>query len=167
MAFSRRRSAGTVLGARAMLTVYRSGPREARQAGDIEAADRGETVRMLSWYRGTYGDWPRRFMGCWLDLEPGGPVIRPMLFLSFLWRRIPVQEKIISAGVRPFTSRLEAWNLGGSGRYARGGLLEQTGSVVVACRTGQGALEFAVHRADVPLFLHYVSRLADARPASR
>jgi hypothetical protein len=86
---------------------------------------------MFCAYRGTYGKYPRRFKGCWLDLTPHGMVIRPMLFLSFLWRRIPVPENIVDARVRLFASALEALDWSGSGQYAAGGAPEQAGSVVV------------------------------------
>jgi hypothetical protein len=80
-----------------MLTVYRTWPREERQEEDIRAVDRGEVVTVFCAYRGTYGTYPRRFMGCWLDLTSRGLVIRPMLFFGFLWRRIPVPESITEA----------------------------------------------------------------------
>lgn len=112
-------------------------------------------------YRGTYGNYPRRFMGCWLDLTPVGPVIRPMLFLSFLWRQIQISEEITAARVRPFANGWEAANWRGSGQYAAGGALEQAGKVVISCRTAAGQLEFAVSRPDVPLVLHYFGRQKD------
>jgi hypothetical protein len=155
---ARRRSAGSVLTPRDMLTVYRASPREERQEEDIRAVDRGEVVTAFCAYRGTYGSYPRRFMGCWLDLAPDGPVIRPMLFLAFLWRRIPVTEDIRSAQARPFASQWEAVNWRGSGAYAAGGALQQAGKVVISCRTSAGVLEFAVSRPDVQLVLHYFSR---------
>jgi hypothetical protein len=161
MRASRRRSAGSVFTARDMLTVYRTGPREARQAGDVDAVNRGEVVAMFCAYRGTYGTYPRRFRGCWLDLTPKGLVIRPMLLLSFLWRRITVPERIVEAKVRPFMNAREALNWKGSGQYAAGGALEQAGNEVVSCHTALGLLEFAVHRPDVPLILHYIGRLTD------
>jgi hypothetical protein len=141
-----------------MLTVYRASPREERQEEDIRAVDRGEVVTVFCAYRGTYGDYPRRFMGCWLDLAPRGPVIRPMLLLAFLWRRIAVTEDIHAAQARPFAGQWEAFNWRGSGAYASGGALQQAGRVVVSCRTPAGVLEFAVPRPDVRLVLHYLSR---------
>lgn len=119
--------------------------------------DRGEVVTVLCAYRGTYGDCPKRFMACWLDLDPDGPVIRPMLFLSFLWKRIRVSGQIEDAWVAPFANEWEALNWRGSGMYATGGVLEQAGKMVISCRTSAGVLEFAVSRPDVPLVLHYLS----------
>lgn len=144
-----------------MLTVYRGKQRTASQAADIVAIDRGEVVTMVCHYRALYGKYPRRFMQCWLDLIPAGPVIRPLFLLQFLWRRIPVAEKIIAAQVRSFKSEREAFVVRGGGQYAAGGALEQVGAVVISCQTSGGVLEFAVYRADVGLALHYFGRLAD------
>jgi len=155
---TRRRSTGSVFTPRDMLTVYRTSPREERQEDDIRTVDRGEVVTVYCAYRGTYGNYPRRFMGCWLDLAPDGLIIRPMLLLAFLWRRIPVAEDIHSAQTRPFASQWEAANWRGSGAYASGGALQQAGKVVISCRTSAGVLEFAVPRPDVPLVLHYLTR---------
>jgi hypothetical protein len=96
-----------------------------------------------------------------LDLTPDGPVIRPLLFLRFLRQRIPVPEQVISARVRPFENQREAFKLLGAGQYAPGGVLEQSGSVVISCQTSGGLLEFAVRRPDVALMLHFLNRMAE------
>ena len=94
-------------------------------------------------------------MGCMMDLTPDGPVIRPMLFLRFLWQQIPVPEEVIWARVRPVENQREARSLLGTGQYAEGGLLEQSGSVVISCQTSGGLVEFAVRRPDVGPVLHF------------
>jgi hypothetical protein len=116
---------------------------------------------VFCYYRGMYGSYPRRFAGCMLDLTPGGPVIRPMLFLRSFWQRILIAEPVIGARARPFDSQREAVQLASSGQFARGGLLEQSGSVVISCQTSGGLLEFAVRRPDVDLMLHFFDRMAE------
>jgi hypothetical protein len=101
-------------------------------------------------------------MGCMLDLTPQGPVVRPILLLSFLWRRIPITDQVISVRVRPFENEREARKLLSSGQYAPGGVLQQAGSDVVACQTSHGVLEFAVRRPDVPLMLHFFNRITES-----
>lgn len=153
-----RRSSGSALTPGDMIRLWRPGRREAASAADIAAIDRGEGRSAFCEYRGLYGSYPRRFMGCWLDLTPEGPVIRPLLFLRW-GQRIPVEEPVLSARVRPFVSKWEAINHLGAGEYAPGGSLEQSGHVVISCQTTGGVLEFAVRRPDVALMLHYFSRL--------
>jgi hypothetical protein len=87
-------------------------------------------------------------------------VIRPMLFLRFLRQRIPISEPVVGARVRPFDNQRQAFQLAGAGQFATGGLLEQSGSVVISCETSDGLLEFAVRRPDVDLVLHFFDRLA-------
>jgi hypothetical protein len=131
----RQRSSGTAITARDLLGTWRPGSREAVSALDVAAINRGEGRTVFCSYRGLYGSYPRQFAGCMLDLTPDGPVIRPMLFLRFLWQRVPISEPLIEAEVRPFASQHEARQLAGSGQYAPGGLVGQAGSVVISCRT--------------------------------
>lgn len=135
-------------------------------AADIAAIDRGDGRAVFCYYRGLYGSYPRRFAGCWLDLTADGAVIRPMLFLRFLRQRIPVSERVIGARVRSFESHGEALRLAGAGQYATGGLLEQSGFVVISCETSGGLLEFAVRRPDIDLVLHFFERLAEHAPGA-
>jgi len=161
------RSSGTAITVRDVLRTRQRGSRESASAADIAAIDREEGRTVFCHYRGLYGSYPRRFAGCWLDMTPDGPVIRPMLFLRSLWQRIPVSEQLIEARVRPFENQHEARQLAGAGRYAAGGMLEQAGSVVISCQTSGGLLEFAVRRPDVDLVLHFFDRLAErARPTT-
>jgi len=117
---------------------------------------------MVASYRGTYGNYPKRFMSCYLDLTPDGLVIRPMLFFGQFWRRIPVTEKITSARTRPFASRREAFGWRGTGVYAEGGIEQWSGMLPISCTTTGGVLEFTVARPDAELALHYLGRLAKA-----
>lgn len=158
-----RRSSGSAITPRDLLRISRRESREAASAADITAIDRGEGRTVFCYYRGTYGSYPRRFAGCMLDLTPDGPVIRPMLFFRSFWQQIPIAEQIIGTRVRPFDSQREALQLGSTGQLARGGLLEQSGSVVVSCQTSGGLLEFAVRRPDVDLVLHFFDRKAEQR----
>jgi hypothetical protein len=154
------RSSGTGVTARDVLRTWKRLSREAASAADIAAIDRGDGRTVFCSYRGLYGSYPRRFAGCWLDLTPDGPVIRPMLLFRFLRQRIPISEPVIGARVRPFDNQREALQLVGAGQYATGGLLEQSGSVVISCETSGGLLEFAVRRPDIDLVLHFFDRLA-------
>lgn len=156
----RRRSTGTTRTLGEIATAYRKQDREASQAADIAAVESGVTVTVISEYRGEYGGYPRNFRGCYLDLTPDGLVIRPLLLFSFLWKRIPVNESVIAARVREYTSEREALLVGGGGRYAPGGTLQQSGMVPISCETSGGLLEFAVPRPDIKLILHYLARLS-------
>ena len=154
------RSSGTAITAKDVLREYRRGSREAASAADVAAIDQGEGRTLLCSYRGLYGSYPRRFAGCMLDLTLEGPLIRPLLILK-RWQRIPISEQMIWARVRRFDNQREAFKLGGAGQYAPGGLLQQSGSVVICCQTSGGLLEFAVRRPDVDLVLHFFDRLAE------
>lgn len=159
----RRRSTGSLVLSKGVFS--RAKARAARQAADIAAVDRGEVVTVQGGYHGDYGGYPHwRYMACWLDLAPEGPVIRPMVLLSFLWRRIPVEEQIVSVRVRPFRGYREALIRGAAGEFGEGGSLEHAGVVIVACETSEGTLEFTVTRMDVGLVLHYLNKLAAAAP---
>lgn len=155
-----RRSSGTALMAGDVLGERRRGSREAASAADVAAIDEGAGRTVFCSYRGLYGSYPRRFAGCMLDLTLDGAVIRPLLLLR-CWQRIPVCEPVMWARVRPFDSEREAVRLGGAGQYGPGGLLQQSGSVVICCQTSGGLLEFAVRRPDVDLVLHFFDRLAE------
>jgi hypothetical protein len=159
------RSSGTAITPRDLLRTGRRRPRQAASAADIAAIDRGESRTVFCYYRGLYGGYPRRFAGCMLDLTPDGPVIRPMLFLKSLRQRIPIPERVIGAQVRPFDDEREALRLGSTGQFAGGGLLQQSGSVVISCQTSGGLLEFAVRRPDVDLVLRFFDR--EAKQAQR
>ena len=50
--------------------------------------------------------------------------------------------------------------IGAGGVYAADGPLELAGASIISCTTTEGILEFAVKRADVPLFMHYVGRIS-------
>lgn len=155
-----RRSTGTTRTSGEIFTAYRRGAREKRQKGDIEAVDSGVTVTLVGSYKGNYGKYPKRFMMAYIDLNEDGIVIRPMLFFGQYWRKIPVSERVISARVRPFLNKREAFSVRGGGQYAAGGILEQTGNVAISCTTSGGVLDLAVPRPDVEMVLHYLSRLA-------
>lgn len=135
---------------RDVVNLWRRVPREAQSAADIAAVDRGEGRRLFCYYRALYGQYPRRFMACMLDLTADGPVVSPLVFLRFLRQRIPVTEQVFSARVRPFESMTEAVRLLGSGQYGPGQLFEQAGYAVISCQTSRGILEFSVRRPDVP-----------------
>jgi hypothetical protein len=155
------RSSGSAVTARDLLRSSRRESREAASAADIAAIDRDEGRTVFCYYRGMYGSYPRRFAGCMLDLTTDGPVIRPMLFLRSFRERIPITEPVIGAQARPFDSQREALQMASAGQFARGGLLEQSGYVVISCQTSGGLLEFAVRRPDVDLVLHFFDRMAE------
>jgi hypothetical protein len=112
----------------------------------------------LCWFRGLYGDYPRKFFLYFLDLSPDCLVLRKYL-LFFERRRIRVKEDLISARVRMPERSQEARRIGSGGLYSSGALLQQAGASVISCTTSLGILEFAVKRTDAPLLLHYISRL--------
>jgi hypothetical protein len=154
------RSSGTAVAPGDLLRTYRRRSRDAASAADIAAIDAGEGRTLFCYYRGLFGSYPRRFAGCMLDLTRDGAVIRPLLILR-RWQRIAISEQVTGAWVRPFDDKREAFRLGGAGQYAPGGLLQQSGSVVICCQTPGGLLEFAVRRPDVDLVLHFFDRLAE------
>lgn len=160
MSVERRRSTGTTRTFGEVATARRRKSREAGQAADIAAINAGVTVTVISEYRGNYGRYPKRFMGCYLDLAPGGLVIRPLLLFSYLWKQIPVKESVAGARIGEFSSRGEAFRMGGGGQYAAGMPLEQSGMVPIYCETSGGVLEFTVPRPDVKLVLYYLERIA-------
>jgi hypothetical protein len=152
----RRLSAGTVIGPMGAIKVLVPRWRKDVQAADAAAVDRGETRRLLCYFRGDYGDYQRRFRGCFLDLTPGGPVVRKYLLFR-LRQSIPITEAIISASLRPPADTREAFQIGANGAYGSGGPLSVVGPENVSCKTAGGVLEFVVKQTDVPLLLHYIS----------
>jgi hypothetical protein len=145
-----RKSAGTARGFRLIGRLSKDA-----LADDIEAVDGNVALRIVSLFRATYGDYPKRFSQRILDLSPDGIVVRPYWFAlrrtSFL-----VTEEIIEANVRPRDPKTD-WNIRATGAYAEGGALSHIGMEVITCRTDLGSLEFAVIRPDVPLMLHYIN----------
>lgn len=147
-----RRSTGSAVTPRQTSTLRNPDKRAASQAADIAAVDRGDVIRVVPCdHRGDYGEYPRRFRGYRLDLEPERPVIR-----ASLWRRIPVREQILSARVRPFRGDWESRRRGGNQEFS----LEKR--VIIECMTTGGTLDFGVGVSDVDLVLHYLNRLASA-----
>jgi hypothetical protein len=63
-----RRSTGTALTPRDVVNLWRRVPREAASTAAIAAVDRGEGRKLFCYHRALYGQYPRRFMACMLDL---------------------------------------------------------------------------------------------------
>ena len=154
-----KRSAGFVIGPISVLRVILAPWRRAVTSSDIAAVDSGEGRTMLCWFRGLYGDYPRRFSLRFLDLTREGLYLRTNRL--FIYRtRIAIGEQIVSARIRPPESLKEALRIGSGGIYAAGGPLELAGAAIITCTTPRGVLEFAAKRADVPLLLHYLERMS-------
>lgn len=146
------RSAGTVLPQDLLKNRVR-GPSTDAIAADMEALNKGQSRTVACLFRGTYGQYPKRFRQQMLDLLPGVPVVRPFWY-AIRRERFRIEEPITSAHVRsrdPKTDR----NVRATGIYATGKPLSWAGFVVVHCRTSLGVIDFAVPRPDVPLILHY------------
>jgi hypothetical protein len=153
-----KRSAGTVYGPVGAFRVILAPWRRSAISSDIEAIDRGEGRTMLCWFRGLYGDYPRKFYLYRMDLAPDGLVLRKhVLFVER--HRIPIKEELLSAQERMPESLQEALRIGSGGLYSADQPLQQAGNSIVSCVTPLGVLEFAVKRTDVPLLLHYINRL--------
>jgi hypothetical protein len=161
-----KRSAGTVFSPVDVLRVGVASRRQPAMAADAAAIDRGEGRTMPCWFRGLYGDYPRRFRGYFLDLAPDRPVLREFWVPFVVRRRIPITEDLISARVRPFESTREARRFVSTGLYAPEGPLQWAGNAIVSYQTPQGVLEFGVKRADVPLLLHYADLMRQRRDTS-
>jgi hypothetical protein len=153
-----------VVGPLGAVKVFSPRLRQQAQAADVAAIDRSETRTVLCWFRGLYGRYRRKFYLYYLDLAPGGPVLRKHL-LFWVRERIPITEGLISASLRPPANRQEAFRIGASGMYGSGGPLEVVGNQIISCRTTEGVLEFAVKGTDVPLVLHYIANRVRAQDA--
>ncbi|SRR5713226_9788589 len=150
------RSAGTVM-PRDLLRNRLRGPSKAATSADIEAVDRGETRTVACMFRGACGAYPRRFRQQMLDLTPDGLVVRPFWY-AIRRARFRIDPPVLSAHVRLRNSKTD-WNVRSTGIYAPGRILEWAGFTVICCQISQGVIEFAVPRPDVPLLLHYFSRI--------
>jgi hypothetical protein len=130
--------------------------RAASLAADREALDHGNLVAVFSLYWADYGQYPRSPRGCWLDLAPDRPVIRPVRLFGFRGQGSPVQERILSARVAP----RRHW-YGQSARpnpkWADAYSLDN--GMVVSCKTSGGTLRFVVARIDGELMVYYLKRL--------
>lgn len=154
----RRRSAGSGPG-----TMFTRDPLGARQAADREALNHGEVVAARGLYWADYGQYPRSAKGCWLDLAPDRPVIRPMQLSGFRRQSIPVQERILSARVNP---RRHWYDDGIRPRRRQVvDVYSLDSGMVVSCRTSGGILRFVIVRADADLMVHYLKRL-EVRPVN-
>lgn len=157
-----RRSPGTIWPQDLVRNRFRS-PARTAIAEDIAALDRGDGLTAFCYFRGLYGEYPRRFRGYWMDMKGDSLELRPLLILDRIRRkRIVIADQVIEAHARAFDGGREAWQLGSTGQHAPGGLLAFAGSVVISCRTARGVLEFAVRRPDVELVLHFFARLASS-----
>lgn len=152
-----RRSAGTTYPIDVLRNWFR-GPSQSAIDADIAAIDGGESRRVACLFRGTYGSYPKHFRQHMADLTPTKLLIQPFWY-SIRRRRIRVDERILSAEVRPRDLRTD-WNVRTTGAYARGGILEWSGFEVIHCSTELGSIELAIPRPDVPLMLHYLNRRA-------
>jgi hypothetical protein len=120
---------------------------------------------VVCWFRGLYGNYRRKFYPYFLDLAPGGLVLRKGL-LFWERQRIPITEGLVSASLRPPASPQEARRVEANGTpYGSGGPMDVVGNQIIRCKTTEGILEFAIQRTDVPLLLHYITAHA-LRPDS-
>lgn len=154
------RAAGTRTPVDVLRNLFRPPSPEAT-AADIAAVDRGEGRTVACLFRGSYGRYPRRFRAQMMDVALGSVELRPWWY-SLHRKPIAIAEPISGVHVRPRAVKTD-WNVRGGGLYAEGQPLDYAGSVVIACQTPSGTLEFAVPRPDVPLVLHVLQR---ADPAS-
>ena len=153
-----KRSAGTIYGPVGAFRLYIAPWLRRAISSDIEAIDRGEGRKMLCQFRGLYGNYPRQYRGRFMLLSPDGLVLMEYLLFT-VRRRTLITEEMLSARERVPDSRQEALSIGSGGLYAAGQPLQMAGKSIISCMTPLGVLEFAVKRADVPLFLHYVDCL--------
>jgi hypothetical protein len=149
------RSAGTATPVDVLRNRFRA-PSPKATAADIAAVDRGEGRTVACLFRGSYGRYPRRFRQRVIDLTLGSVVLRPWWY-SLHRKPIVIAEPISGAQVRPRAFKTD-WNVRATGLYAEGQPLGYAGSVVIACQTPSGTLEFAVPRPDVQLVLHVLQR---------
>lgn len=154
------RSAGTATPVDVLRRGFRA-PGKTALAADIAAIDRGEGRTLACLFRGTYGNYPRRYARKMLDLDPHALVIRPFWSSPIRSKfRIP-REDVTSAHLRP--SRVaDSGKVMDEGIYPAGAVFEWAAFVVVVCQTADGELELGVPRPDVPLMLHYLH----SRPAA-
>ena len=149
------RGAGTTTPVEVLRNRFRA-PNAKATAADIAAVDRGEGRTVACLFRGSYGRYPRRFRQRMMDLTLGSVVLRPWWY-SLHRKPMVIAEPISGAHVRPRAFKTD-WNVRATGLYGAGQPLEYAGSVVIACQTPSGTLEFAVPRPDVRLVLHVLQR---------
>jgi hypothetical protein len=160
-----KRSAGTIFGPAGALKVMIAPWRRAAISSDIEAIDRGESRKMMCWFRGLYGDYPRTFHWYLMNLSPDGLVlIEYLLFMER--RRIPIREELLSARERMAESDREASWVGTGGMRSEGQPVLVGSNGIISCETPLGVLEFAVKWTDIPVFLHYIDRLRQHHQSS-
>jgi hypothetical protein len=81
-------------------------------------------------------------------------------------RQVSIGEQFISASVRPFADKKEAWQLLATGQFAPEGRLEWAGTSIISCQTSQWVVAFAVKRPDVPLMLHFIDNQVEKQHPS-
>lgn len=151
-----RRSAGSVRPWDIRKTFLLRGPSKSDSKADISAIEKGEARAVICQFRASYGDYPKKFVAYYMDMNESAIALRPFA-LSRLWaHEIEIRESIISAQVRAFKDRKEAVEHLGTGQYKADGRLSWAGQEIVMCQTREGTLEFSVKRPDVPLFLRYI-----------
>ncbi len=116
----------------------------------------GWQADLLCWFRGLYGDYPREFRSCHVELTPGGLRLRARGLLRFRQPAFEIAEHVLSVRERPIGSGREArLMLGSAGLYGPDGPLREAGYTIACWRTSRGLLEFGVVRRDLPLFRQY------------
>jgi hypothetical protein len=152
-----RRSAGSVRPWDIRKTFLLRGPSKSDSKADISAIENGEARAAICQFRASYGDYPKKFVAYYIDMNESTITLRPFA-LSRLWaHKIEIKEPILSAQVRAFRDRREAVEHLGTGQYKADGRLSWAGQEIVTCQTREGTLEFSVKRPDVPLFLRYIA----------
>jgi hypothetical protein len=151
-----RRSAGTTTPFDVLARGFR-GPSRDTVATDLHVVDAGHTVRLVCLFRATCGDYPRRFRKELIDLTSDGIVFRPS-WSSLRRATFRLSEVLLDAHVRPRDLKTDR-NVKAAGIFAEGQPFSYAGFEVITCRTDRGVVEFAVPRPDVPLVLHYISRI--------
>lgn len=123
-------------------------------------------VYLVCQFRGLYGNYPCQFHPYRVKLTPGGLLLQPCHLFKTSRSALTVTDDLLSARVRPFESESEARRLFSSGLYRAGGPVEESGRVVVCCRTSGGLLEFAVERREQHLLMAWID-IVKHRPTAQ
>jgi hypothetical protein len=130
-------------------------------AWEIAALDRGETVTIVGQFREVISGEKTSFRTRFLELSPNGLVLVRRVLLIVV-SRTPVPGRIISAQVRPYKSRREAFSFAATGMNAPGAPREWEAFTIIACETTAGPIEIGINKRHVRTIVHY-ARLQSKR----
>lgn len=150
-----RRSAGNTSAAEVIGRGFQGSSKDMTDA-DIQAVDEGVTLWLACSFRGTYGEYPRKFSQKLLYLTPDGMLFKPVWY-SLSRKVFRISEEVVSTHKRRYNFATD-WNIKAKGRYGVNGQFSYAGFEFIVCHTSQGVIEVAVPRPDVPLLLYYISR---------